>query len=171
MHGRESTRAMFAAGLASGFARVPMACTVKHLFEDGERALLEWRDPLGPRGCGALRRGAKPPVRSPGEPATRRNASEAVPSIVNANRPRSATDGLASARQLFVRNGPAAPWAGQRVWSWPARQDAEPAKPGAAAERVRSSELSTAVSREFGAAAANKKNPKNCQQNAQDSEP
>lgn len=46
--GREAIRAMFAAG----FAAAEMVCLVENLFEDGEWAILEWRDPLGLRGCG-----------------------------------------------------------------------------------------------------------------------
>jgi limonene-1,2-epoxide hydrolase len=46
--GREAIRAMFAAG----FAAADMVCIVENLFEDGEWAILEWRDPLGLRGCG-----------------------------------------------------------------------------------------------------------------------
>lgn len=46
--GREAIRAMFAAG----FAAAEMVCIPEHLFEDGEWAILEWRDPLGLRGCG-----------------------------------------------------------------------------------------------------------------------
>jgi len=46
--GREAIRAMFAAG----FAAADMVCLVENLFEDGEWAILEWRDPLGLRGCG-----------------------------------------------------------------------------------------------------------------------
>lgn len=46
--GREAIRQMF----ASGFAMVDMVCIVDHIFEDGEWAILEWRDPLGLRGCG-----------------------------------------------------------------------------------------------------------------------
>ena len=34
------------------FARATMVCIVENLFEDGEWAILEWRDPLGLRGCG-----------------------------------------------------------------------------------------------------------------------
>jgi hypothetical protein len=48
VHGREAIREMFAAG----FAAAPMVCIVESLFEDGEWAILEWRDPLGLRGCG-----------------------------------------------------------------------------------------------------------------------
>jgi ketosteroid isomerase-like protein len=46
--GREAIRAMFAAE----FARAEMTCLVENLFEDGEWAILEWKDPLGLRGCG-----------------------------------------------------------------------------------------------------------------------
>jgi limonene-1,2-epoxide hydrolase len=48
VQGREAIRAMFAAG----FASAKMVCIVENLFEDGEWAILEWRDPLGLRGCG-----------------------------------------------------------------------------------------------------------------------
>jgi ketosteroid isomerase-like protein len=34
------------------FAEAEMTCIVENLFEDGEWAILEWRDPLGLRGCG-----------------------------------------------------------------------------------------------------------------------
>lgn len=46
--GREAIRAMF----ADGFANATMVCIVENIFEDGEWAILEWRDPLGLRGCG-----------------------------------------------------------------------------------------------------------------------
>lgn len=46
--GREAIRSMF----ALEFARADMTCIVENLFEDGEWAILEWRDPLGLRGCG-----------------------------------------------------------------------------------------------------------------------
>jgi len=48
VQGREAIRAMF----ESGFAAVKMECVVENIFEDGEWAILEWRDPLGLRGCG-----------------------------------------------------------------------------------------------------------------------
>lgn len=48
VEGREAIRAMF----ARDFARAKMVCIVENLFEDGEWAILEWRDPLGLRGCG-----------------------------------------------------------------------------------------------------------------------
>lgn len=48
VEGREAIRAMFAAG----FAAAEMVCIPENLFKDGEWAILEWRDPLGLRGCG-----------------------------------------------------------------------------------------------------------------------
>lgn len=48
VHGREAIRAMFAAE----FAATKMVCIPENLFEDGEWAILEWRDPQGMRGCG-----------------------------------------------------------------------------------------------------------------------
>jgi limonene-1,2-epoxide hydrolase len=46
--GREAIRKMF----ETGFAQAEMVCIPENLFEDGEWAILEWRDPLGLRGCG-----------------------------------------------------------------------------------------------------------------------
>lgn len=34
------------------FSHFEMVCIVENLFEDGEWGMLEWRDPLGLRGCG-----------------------------------------------------------------------------------------------------------------------
>lgn len=34
------------------FAAAEMVCIMENIFEDGEWAILEWRDPLGLRGCG-----------------------------------------------------------------------------------------------------------------------
>lgn len=48
VEGRDAIREMFEAE----FARADMVCIVENLFEDGEWAILEWRDPLGLRGCG-----------------------------------------------------------------------------------------------------------------------
>jgi hypothetical protein len=48
VQGKTALRAMF----ADGFASADMVCIVENLFEDGEWAILEWRDPLGLRGCG-----------------------------------------------------------------------------------------------------------------------
>ena len=46
--GRPAIRRMF----AGEFAAAKMACIVENLFEDGQWAILEWRDTLGLRGCG-----------------------------------------------------------------------------------------------------------------------
>lgn len=48
VEGRAAIRDMFARELAAA----DMHCIVENLFEDGEWAILEWRDPLGLRGCG-----------------------------------------------------------------------------------------------------------------------
>jgi hypothetical protein len=48
IEGRAAIQEMFARELA----RTKMECLVENLFEDGEWAILEWRDPLGLRGCG-----------------------------------------------------------------------------------------------------------------------
>ena len=48
VRGREAIREMF----AREFATAEMRCIVEQLFQDGEWAILEWRDPLGLRGCG-----------------------------------------------------------------------------------------------------------------------
>lgn len=34
------------------FAAAEMVCIVENIFEDGEWAILEWKDPKGLRGCG-----------------------------------------------------------------------------------------------------------------------
>src|SRR5262245_36302197 len=49
--GRSAIREMFAAG----FANAEMVCIIEHIFQEGEWAILEWRDPLGLRGCGFFR--------------------------------------------------------------------------------------------------------------------
>jgi hypothetical protein len=46
--GREEIRRMFKVE----FGRAAMTCLVENIFEDGEWAILEWRDPKGLRGCG-----------------------------------------------------------------------------------------------------------------------
>ncbi len=48
VRGRGAIRDMFAAE----FAAADMVCIVEQIFEDGEWAILEWRDPNGLRGCG-----------------------------------------------------------------------------------------------------------------------
>jgi ketosteroid isomerase-like protein len=49
--GRAAIRAMF----AREFAAAEMVCMPEHIFEDGDWAILEWRDPKGLRGCGFFR--------------------------------------------------------------------------------------------------------------------
>ena len=34
------------------FLAAKMVCIVENIFEDGQWAILEWKDPLGLRGCG-----------------------------------------------------------------------------------------------------------------------
>jgi len=37
---------------ATEFAAAEMVCIVENIFEDGDWAILEWKDPKGLRGCG-----------------------------------------------------------------------------------------------------------------------
>ena len=48
VQGKTAIQAMF----EREFADAEMTCIVENLFEDGEWAIVEWRDPLGLRGCG-----------------------------------------------------------------------------------------------------------------------
>ena len=48
VEGRKAIHTMF----RNEFAQADMECIVENLFEDGEWAILEWRDPAGLRGCG-----------------------------------------------------------------------------------------------------------------------
>lgn len=48
VQGLPAIREMFAAE----FSAADMVCIVENIFEDGQWAILEWRDPLGLRGCG-----------------------------------------------------------------------------------------------------------------------
>lgn len=48
VEGREAICQMFRAE----FAAAEMKCLIENVFEDGEWAILEWRDPNGLRGCG-----------------------------------------------------------------------------------------------------------------------
>lgn len=48
VRGGEAIGEMFRAA----FDQADMTCIVENLFQDGEWAILEWRDPLGLRGCG-----------------------------------------------------------------------------------------------------------------------
>jgi hypothetical protein len=51
VEGRAAIRERF----ATEFAAVKMVCIVEHILEDGEWAIMEWRDPKGLRGCGFFR--------------------------------------------------------------------------------------------------------------------
>ena len=46
--GRQAIREMF----EKEFAAAKMVCIVENMFEDGEWAIMEWKDPKGLRGCG-----------------------------------------------------------------------------------------------------------------------
>lgn len=46
--GRDAITRMF----ADGFTAAEMVCIVENIFEEGEWGILEWKDPLGLRGCG-----------------------------------------------------------------------------------------------------------------------
>ncbi len=46
--GRAAIRAMF----VEDFAAFKLTCIPENIFEEGEWAILEWKDPLGMRGCG-----------------------------------------------------------------------------------------------------------------------
>ena len=48
VEGRDAIRQMF----VEEFATAKMVCIIENIFEDGEWAILEWRDSLGLRGCG-----------------------------------------------------------------------------------------------------------------------
>lgn len=48
VEGKTAIRHMF----ETEFASAEMTCIVENLFEDGDWAILEWRDPMGLRGCG-----------------------------------------------------------------------------------------------------------------------
>jgi limonene-1,2-epoxide hydrolase len=48
VEGREAIRRMFTAE----FAITDMVCIPENIFQDGDWAILEWRDPIGLRGCG-----------------------------------------------------------------------------------------------------------------------
>lgn len=48
VEGKKAIRLMF----ESEFSQAEMVCIVENMFEDGQWAIMEWRDPLGLRGCG-----------------------------------------------------------------------------------------------------------------------
>ncbi|MGZ4042907.1 MAG: nuclear transport factor 2 family protein, partial [Bacteroidia bacterium] len=47
-HGKEAIKKMF----ENEFAMANMVCIIENIFEDGNWAILEWKDPDGLRGCG-----------------------------------------------------------------------------------------------------------------------
>ncbi len=51
IEGKEAIREMF----LKEFAQADMVCIIENIFEDGEWAILEWKDPLGLRSCGFFR--------------------------------------------------------------------------------------------------------------------
>lgn len=46
--GRQAIKHMF----EQEFSQAKMVCIIENIFEDGQWGILEWRDPLGLRGCG-----------------------------------------------------------------------------------------------------------------------
>jgi len=48
IEGRAAIQAMF----TEEFSEAKMVCIPENIFEDGEWGILEWKDPLGLRGCG-----------------------------------------------------------------------------------------------------------------------
>ena len=48
IEGKSAIKEMF----MSEFANADMTCIIENIFEDGEWAILEWKDPAGLRGCG-----------------------------------------------------------------------------------------------------------------------
>jgi hypothetical protein len=46
--GKNAIKEMF----ADEFSKANMVCIVENIFEDGDWAILEWKDPNGLRGCG-----------------------------------------------------------------------------------------------------------------------
>ena len=48
IEGKAAIKQMF----INEFARAEMVCIIENIFEDGDWAILEWKDPKGLRGCG-----------------------------------------------------------------------------------------------------------------------
>ena len=48
LQGKQAIKKMF----EEEFARAEMVCIIENIFEDGDWAILEWKDPKGLRGCG-----------------------------------------------------------------------------------------------------------------------
>ena len=51
VQGKRAIRQMF----VDAFALAEMVCEIENIFTDGDWAILEWKDPLGLRGCGFFR--------------------------------------------------------------------------------------------------------------------
>ena len=48
VEGKKAIKSMF----SKEFSQADMTCIVENVFEDGDWVILEWKDPLGLRGCG-----------------------------------------------------------------------------------------------------------------------
>lgn len=48
LYGREAIKQMF----TEEFSKAEMVCIIENIFEDKNWGMLEWKDPLGLRGCG-----------------------------------------------------------------------------------------------------------------------
>ena len=48
LKGKKAIEEMF----RNEFSKADMTCIIENIFEDGDWAILEWKDPLGLRGCG-----------------------------------------------------------------------------------------------------------------------
>ncbi len=48
VNGKAAIKQMF----IDEFSQANMVCIIENIFEDGEWAILEWKDPFGLRGCG-----------------------------------------------------------------------------------------------------------------------
>lgn len=48
VEGKDAIQHMF----ENEFSGAQMTCVIENIFEDGDWAILEWKDPLGLRGCG-----------------------------------------------------------------------------------------------------------------------
>lgn len=48
IEGKENIKQMF----TNEFSNAKMVCIIENIFEDGNFAILEWKDPLGLLGCG-----------------------------------------------------------------------------------------------------------------------
>ncbi len=48
VNGKENIKHFF----KKEFSQAKMTCIIENIFQDGEWAILEWKDPIGLRGCG-----------------------------------------------------------------------------------------------------------------------